>query len=206
MENDTLGNVPNISSKMGEASLLSSDNFSFYYMYSDYTSGTEPIQTGNTSPHSLDFDKLGIFTVQQDYTPTELVQFMYSAPLTMPWTVISDLGYTYTGVYNYVGVIIPGFFDSTSCISSPSGLGSVINATVIYQDGTRRSYTGLFTFSFMRFQYVIRDINQANNSNLPYNPSNGFLPIYGYSSITKVIGTREASLLSTYSEFNDEIE
>lgn len=206
MENNILGNVPNISNEMGEQSLLASDNFSFYYMYSDYTTGTEPIQIGNTSPHSLDFNKLGIFTTDQNYTPEREVQFVYSAPLTMPWTVVSDLGNIYTGVYNYVGVIIPGFFDSTSCISSSYGLGDYVDATIRYLNGSTRVYTGIFTFSYMKFKYLIRDINQANNNkSLQYQPPNGLLPLYGQSAITRVIGPRSLNLLDNYSEFIDEI-
>lgn len=202
MENNTIGNVPNLSAEMdNDISLLSVE-----IDRDRVTSAPVTIEIGShTGSYSVPFGCEAWLVSDGTYRPDRIKRFVYSAPLTVNLTCaegIDAFGDIYTIQLQYVGCIIPWFLSQTCAYTE---LGDMIDCTVSSQFSSGNAYdvfSNVYTFSYMQFSYIAKWIYHYSKayyfdqSSPKTHPFGGITAIYA----EKVTKSRPYSGYTTYND------
>lgn len=202
MENNLIGNVPNLSAEMeNDISLMSTGpiNMAENIDIDDF-SGVYSLCFNNTIfLHGFNHDD------RDAYDPEKIIRFEFSAPRTI--SVNGDIGYNnpYDITLKYIGVKIPYFLSQNAY----SDCGNMIDCTVSLSNlgDSERNLTAIYryvyTFSYMQFSYRQKE-NVANYLNYGQDASYTQRP-YGNVTVIYALDATTSSPYGGYTIYNDEI-
>lgn len=203
MENNLIGNVPNLSAEMeNDISLMSTGNI---YMKEDIDidnfSGVYSLCFNNTiNLHGFSHNN------RDAYDPEKIIQFAFSIPSSIKLNGDKGYGAMFNNItLRYIGVKIPYFLSQNAYTSC----GNMIDCTVSLptfgygNQSLTAIYRNVYTFSYMQFSYRQKE-NIANYLNYGEDESYTQRP-YGNVTVIYALNATTSSPYGGYTVYNDEI-
>lgn len=154
MENNLIGNVPNVSADMeNDVSLMANDMV-------DVTTETINVSTYDTlSPINFYLDRELNFEYPSDFDPSKLFRLIYSAPPQIMLYGRDGYSTEFSYALNYVGVKLPLWFRDWT-IAYTGSIGSPMAFSVSNPgrwDTADAIIDGVYTFNYMEFTWCYKD-------------------------------------------------